>query len=198
MTATILLLIGTSSAGKSTLAKERQAILPKQYLLLGLDDVFRMVAPRWGGGLGGPFSVHGFRYDHSLGEPSTTIRYGAVGRAVLDGMHQAVAAFAQAGTNVIVDDMLLDRDLLSGWARALVSYQTYLVKVYAALATLEERETHRRNPAGLARGHYAVNDVPVFDRLIDTSTIAPMVAANNLVTWLQTNPQPMALQHYRT
>ena len=198
MTATILLLIGTSSAGKSTLAKELQAILPDHYLLLGLDDVFRMVAPRWGGGLGGPLSVQGFRYNHSLGEPIVTIRYGAVGRAVLDGMHHAVAAFAQAGTNVIVDDMLLDRDVLSGWARALALYQTYLVKVHASLATLEERETHRRNPAGLARGHYAVNDVPVFDRLIDTTTTAAVDAANNLVTWLQTNPQPVALQQYRT
>ena len=198
MTATILLLIGTSSAGKSTLAKELQAILPDHYLVLGLDAVFRMVAPRWGGGLGEPLSVQGFRYTHSLGEPIVTIRYGAVGRAVLDGMHHTVAAFAQAGTNVIVDDMLLDRDLLSGWARALAPYQTYLVKVHASLATLEERETHRRNPAGLARGHYAVNDVPVFDRLIDTTTTAAVDAANNLVTWLQANPQPVALQQYRT
>jgi chloramphenicol 3-O phosphotransferase len=198
MIATILLLIGTSSAGKSTLAKELQAILPEHYLLLGLDDVFRMVAPRWGGGLGGPLSVHGFRYNYSLGESIVTIRYGAVGRAVLDGMHHAVAAFAQAGTNVIVDDMLLDSDVLSGWARALAPYQTYLVKVQASLATLEEREPHRRNPAGLARGHYAVNDVPVFDRLIDTTTTTAVDAANNLVTWLQTNPQPMALQQYRT
>jgi chloramphenicol 3-O phosphotransferase len=198
MTATILLLVGTSSAGKSTLAKELQAILPDHYLLLGLDDVFRMVAPRWGGGLGGPLSAQGFRYNHSVGKPSVTIRYGAVGRAVLDGMHQAVAAFAQAGTNVIVDDMLLDSDVLSGWARALAPYQTYLVKVHASLATLEEREPHRRNPAGLARGHYAVNDVPVFDHLIDTTTTAPMDAANNLTTWLQSHPQPMALQQYRT
>ena len=198
MTATILLLVGTSSAGKSTLAKELQAILPDHYLVLGLDDVFRMVAPRWGGGVAGPLSTHGFRYDHSLDEPITTIRYGAVGRAVLDGMHYAVAAFAQAGTNVIVDDMLLDSDVLSGWAHALAPYQTYLVKVQASLATLEEREPHRRNPVGLARGHYAVNDVLVFDRLVDTTTTAAADAANNLVTWLQTNPQPMALQHYRT
>ena len=198
MTATILLLVGTSSVGKSTLGQALQAILPEQYLLLGLDDVFRMVAPRWGGGLGGPLSVHGFRYDHTLGDPSITIRYGAVGRAVLHGMHQAVAAFAQTGTNVIVDDMLLDRDVLSGWARALAPYQTYLVKVRASLATLEERETHRGTPYGLARGHYAVNDVPVFDRLIDTTNTAAVDAANNLVIWLQTNPQPMALQQYRT
>ncbi len=97
MTATILLLIGTSSAGKSTLAKELQALLPEHYLLLGLDDVFRMVAPRWSGGLGGPLSVHGFRYDHSLGEPITTIRYGAIGRAVLDGMHRRLLPLRRLG-----------------------------------------------------------------------------------------------------
>src|SRR5438094_33946 len=125
MTATVLLLIGTSSAGKSALAKELQAILPDHYLLLGLDDVFRMVSPRWGGGLAGPLSYDGFRYDYSGAGPAITIRYGDVGRAVLDGMHHAVAAFAQAGTNVIVDEMLLDRSVLSGWARALASYQTY-------------------------------------------------------------------------
>jgi len=47
LTAYIILLIGTSSASKSSLARELQAILPEHYLLLGLDDVFRMVSPRW-------------------------------------------------------------------------------------------------------------------------------------------------------
>jgi chloramphenicol 3-O phosphotransferase len=108
-----LLLIGTSSAGKSTLAKELQAILPDHYPLLGLDDAFRMVSPRWGGGLGGPLSYHGFRYVHAPGSPTITIRYGEVGGMVLAGMHDAVAAFAQAGTKVIVDEMLLDRAILS-------------------------------------------------------------------------------------
>ena len=198
MTATILLLIGTSSAGKSTLAKALQAILPEHYLVLGLDDVFGMVSPRWGGGLAGPLSYQGFRYHHTSRPPTITIHYGAVGRAVLDGMHQAVAAFAQAGTNVIVDDMLLDRDILSAWARALAHYQTYLFKVQASLATLEERETQRGNPRGLARGHYVVNDIPVFDRLIDTNGTSPSGAASELASWLRTKPQPLALHQYAT
>lgn len=198
MTATILLLVGTSSAGKSTLAKELQAILPDHYLLLGLDDLFRMVSPRWGGGLAGPLSYRGFRYDHTPAGPTITIRYGDVGCAVLDGMHQAVAAFAQAGTNVIVDEMLLDGCVLSGWARALAAYQTYLIKVWASLATLEEREAQRGNPRGLARGHYAVNDIAFFDRLIDTTSKAPRDAASELVTWVRANPQPVALQQYAT
>ena len=62
---TIVLLIGTSSAGKSTLANALQAILSEHYLLFGLDDVFRMVSPRWGGGLAGPLSYDGFRYDRT-------------------------------------------------------------------------------------------------------------------------------------
>jgi chloramphenicol 3-O phosphotransferase len=198
MAATILLLIGTSSAGKSTLAGELQAILPDHYLLFGLDDVFRMVSPRWGGGLGGPLSYRGFRYDHDLTGPTIAIRYGDVGRAILDGMHHAVAAFAQAGTSVIVEEMLLDRWVLSGWARALAPYQAYLVKVLASRVALEEREARRGHPHGLAHGHYEVNDIPFFDRLIDTTGKAPGDAASELAAWVATNPQPLALQRYKT
>src|SRR5688500_16641069 len=96
MPGTIVLLIGTSSAGKPTLAKALQAILPEHYLLFGLDDVFRMVSPRWGGGMAGPLSYDGFRYDRTSADGMVAIRYGPVGQAVLDGMHHAVAAFAQA------------------------------------------------------------------------------------------------------
>lgn len=56
MSARIILLVGTSSAGKSTLASALQAALPEHFLLFALDDVFRMVSPRWGGGLGGPLT----------------------------------------------------------------------------------------------------------------------------------------------
>ncbi|HEY6541832.1 MAG TPA: hypothetical protein VIZ18_12880 [Ktedonobacteraceae bacterium] len=59
----ILLLVGTSSAGKSTLAGYLQDGLPDHYLLIGLDDIFRMVSRRWGGEFGGTLSVQGFRYD---------------------------------------------------------------------------------------------------------------------------------------
>src|SRR5262249_36462522 len=159
---------------------ELQAILPEHYLLFGLDDVFRMVSPRWGGGLAGPLSYDGFRYHYTPTPPTTTIRYGDVGRAILNGMRQAVAAFAQAGTNVIVDEMLLERDIISSWTAALAAYQTYLIKVQAPLATLEQREAHRGHPRGLARGHYTANDIPVFDQLIDTIDRAPKEAASEL------------------
>ena len=80
MQSTILLLVGTSSAGKSTLARHLQDDLSEPYLLIGLDDVFRMVSRRWGGGLGGPLSAQGFRYDREAAPQAQVIRYGPVGR----------------------------------------------------------------------------------------------------------------------
>lgn len=79
----ILLLVGTSSAGKSTLARHLQDGLSEPYLLIGLDDVFRMVSRRWGGGSGGPFSAQGFRYDRETVPQAQVIRYGTVGRKLL-------------------------------------------------------------------------------------------------------------------
>ena len=196
MTVTILLLIGTSSAGKSTLAKELQAILPEHYLLLGLDDIFRMVSPRWGGGLAGPLSYQGFRYEHAPATKTISIRYGTVGHKILDSMHQAVASFARTGSNLIIDEMLLEREILSAWARALAAYRTYLIKVQASLVTLEEREVGRKNPRGLARGHYAANDIPFYDRLVDTASTTATDAAQELAAWLATDPEPRALQKY--
>jgi chloramphenicol 3-O phosphotransferase len=195
---TIVLLIGTSSAGKSTLANALQAILSEHYLLFGLDDMFRMVSPRWGGGLAGPLSYDGFRYDRTSVSGMVTIRYGSVGQAILDGMHYAVAAFAQAGSNVIVDEMLLDRGVLSGWAHALAPCHTYLIKVRAELTMLEAREVQRGHPPGLARGHYWVNDIPVCDRLIDTGSTPPEDAADEMALWMRNNPQPQALKQYRS
>lgn len=196
MTVTILLLIGTSSAGKSTLAKQLQAIFSEHYLLLGIDDIFRMVSPRWGGGLAGPLSHQGFRYEHVPSTNTVSIRYGAVGRAILDGMHQAVASFAQTGSNIIVDEMLSDRDILRAWAHALAAYRTYLIKVQASLVKLDQREVGRKNPRGLARGHYAANDIPYYDWLVDTTSTKATDAAQELAVWLATNPEPAALQKY--
>jgi hypothetical protein len=76
--------------------------------------------------------------------------------------------------------------------------QAQTTPVISDIRALEEREAQRGNPRGLARGHYAVNDVPFFDRLIDISSKTPEDAASELARWLRTNPQPVALQQYAT
>jgi len=143
--------------------------LSDPYVLIGLDDVFRMVSRQWGGGLGSPLSAQGFRYDRETVPQAQVICYGPVGRRVLDGMQRAVAAFAQAGNHLIVDEMLLDERVLAGWVKHLKRFQAYLIKVTATLQVLEQREQQRGNARGLARGHLQANDVRYFDFLSERS-----------------------------
>lgn len=196
MQPTIILLVGTSSAGKSTLATLLQNALPEHYLLLGIDDVFRMVPERWGGGMGGPLSVEGFRYDRTSEPGVITIRYGAVGKQVLAGMHRAVAAFAQVGNHLIVDEMLLDEWCLIDWIEQLNRFHPYVINVTAALDVLEQRERQRGNEPGLARGHLSINKLRYCDLLLDTTQTTPSACVEALLRWLATHPNASAISQY--
>jgi chloramphenicol 3-O phosphotransferase len=194
---TIILLIGTSSAGKTTLARQLQAELAEPYLLLGIDDIFRMVPERRGGGLGGPLSADGFCYDRASESGVITIRYGAVGEMILSGMHRAVAAFAETGNHIIVDEMLLDERILVDWIRQVGRFRPYLAHVTAGEEVLEQRERQRGNEPGLARGHLAANDLRHYDLEIDTTHNSPQACAQIVERWLATRPLATAIEQYR-
>jgi chloramphenicol 3-O phosphotransferase len=192
----VILIVGTSSVGKSSTVRELQNLLPEQYLALGLDTFFHMVSPRWGGGMGGPLSVDGFRYvkttvDHS---PSIRIVYGAVGRRVLRGMHRAVAALGVCGNNVIVDEMLLDQTVLDDWVDALRNLSVCVVRLRASLTILEQREQRRGNAVGLTRGHLGDNLIDTYDLDLDTTDHEPKVIAHAIAQYLASNAEWTAMR----
>ena len=53
----ILLLIGTSSTGKTTLAKDLQKTLPGYWQYMALDVFFAGMPEQYGGGINGPLSA---------------------------------------------------------------------------------------------------------------------------------------------
>jgi chloramphenicol 3-O phosphotransferase len=182
----VILLVGPSCAGKSTLAMAVQALSPQPYLVQSLDSLFAAVPEGWGSG--GEHAHDGFRYDWidsqvAGGAAVRRIAYGPVGWRFLQGFHRAVAALAGAGVNVVVDDMLLDLDVLVDWARALEAVPTLLVGVTAPKAELLRRETARQlHPTpGLVAGHFDLHDGLVADTRIDTSAIGPLEAARTLL-----------------
>jgi chloramphenicol 3-O phosphotransferase len=173
----LIFLNGTSSAGKTTLAHAIQEESRQPYLLAGIDSFFAMVPEKWGGGRDGPLSRDGFYYDESEperdGSPLTVIRYGDTGRRMLRAMHASIAALTVAGNNVIIDEMPLAPEILTGWLDALTGLDVLFVGVHCPLAVLEkrERERGRRSRAGLARGHLrAAHDHRHYDLEVDTST----------------------------
>jgi chloramphenicol 3-O phosphotransferase len=198
----VILLNGTSSAGKTTLARAIQEESRRPYLLAGIDTFFAMVPDRWGGGRGGPLSRDGFHYDTSEqdGRPVTIIRYGAAGRRMLRAMHASVAALTVAGNDLVVDEMLLAPELLAGWLDALTGLDVLFVGVHCPLPVLEsrERERGRRSRPGLARGHLrTVHEHGRYDLEVDTSTAPAAELAATVLAHRESGPAPTAFTALR-
>lgn len=192
---TVILIVGTSSVGKSSTVRALQDLLSEHYHAIGIDTFFHMVAPRWGGGMGGPLSKEGFRYvtTSDEGAPIIRITYGPIGWRILRGMHRTVATLARCSNNVIVDEMLLDSSILDDWAEALYGLPVCLIRLHAELSVHEQREQQRGNPIGLARGHLHDNEVAVSDLVIDTTTDTPNSIAQTIMLYLASDTEWLAL-----
>jgi chloramphenicol 3-O phosphotransferase len=199
---TVILLVGPSCAGKSTLAKAIQELSNEPYLAQSLDSLFAATPEGWGSA--GVHTLDGFRYDWEAsqaegGTPVRRIACGPVGWGLLDGFHRAVAAYADAGVNVVVDDMLLDLDVLKDWARALAAVPTLLVSVTAPKAELLRREAARQLHAtpGLVAGHFDLHQGIAADAQIDTSRVSPSEAARFLLDRTVSSSGVAALHSFR-
>ena len=167
----VILLVGVSSAGKSTLARAIQAAAPEHFLMQSLDGLFGSVAERWGSS--GERRDEGFRYE--VEGHIRRVVYGPAGWRLLQGFHRSVAAFARFGSNVVVDDMLLDEACLADWADALDGLTVTLVRLAAPLDELRRRERSRPHGGvhGLAEGHVLVHERLDVDLSLDTSAHSP-------------------------
>lgn len=175
----VILLVGTSSAGKSTLARAVQAAAPEHFLLQSLDGLFAGVAERWGSG--GQQRDDGFRYV-AEGDVRRVV-YGPSGWRLLRGFHRSIAAFARAGCDVVVDDMLLDEACLADWADALDGLSVTLVRLAAPLEELRRRtlaRPHGRVP-GLAEGHLSLHARLGVDLALDSSAHGPAEMAQLVI-----------------
>jgi chloramphenicol 3-O phosphotransferase len=175
---------------------------PEPYLVQSLDGLFAAMPEAWGGQ--GENTLDGFRYDWPAGEVGggaavRRIAYGPVGWSLLEGFHRAVAAYANTGVNVVVDDMLLDLDVLKDWANALTAVSTLLVNVTAPKGELLRREAARTlHPTpGLVAGHFDLYRGIVADAEIDTSSASPSEAARTVLNLASSSARAGALRAFR-
>src|SRR5689334_4333510 len=101
----VIVLNGTSSAGKSTLSRALQARLDGPWLGVGIDTVVFALPTAY---LNPPFWGEVFRY--VAAEPGSVapfrIETGELGHRLIEGMHRTVASLAEAGLDVIADHVL--------------------------------------------------------------------------------------------
>ena len=175
----VVLLHGTSSSGKTTVARAVQALSEDPWLRLGIDAFWTAIDERWMEH--GPRAGEGFVWLEDA-----TIAPGPVGQRLAAGMRAAIAACARCGNNLLVDDVFIDTGWLDAWRDELAGLEWLLVGIVAPLPVLEERERIRGNRIeGEARAQVNAIHVGIdYDLTLDTASQSPEECAHAILAAL--------------
>ncbi|MER5768611.1 AAA family ATPase [Streptomyces sp. NPDC001985] len=170
----IVFLNGTSSSGKSSIAKELVGLFQEPSFHLAVD------------------AFHAMRSKPEL----TPEQLPAVLRRTWMGFHRAVAGMAGAGNTVVVDHVLSEPWRLRDCLELFPHRDTVLVGVRCPLPELERRERARGDrPAGLAAGQFErVHAHAVYDIECDTGDASPAECARRIEDFLHRRTTPTAFE----
>jgi chloramphenicol 3-O phosphotransferase len=159
-TGQIILLNGTSSSGKSSIAKDLLRMLDSPYYYMSVDAFNAMRDRR---DLQ-PEEIEGLLY------------------RMRRGFHRAIAGMAAGGNDIVVDHVLSEPWRLTDCLELFAPFDVVFVGVHCAAAELERRERARGDrPAGLAAQQLsAVHKHGVYDIECDTTTTSPHDCARQI------------------
>lgn len=189
----VIILNGPSAAGKSTLQKSIQRLAPNPYLNMGIDNLFNDVFPDEHGKLGTKTEANFEKKLRwvTLENNTVYLHIGKDGRKIVHGMNQAIAAYAKAGNNVVVDYIMYDPQWMQELLYDLRGCPVYLIGITLPLNVIEQREQARStSPIGHARSHY--NTVHIgnkYDLMIDNSIGTPDEHAKTILEFIKNNPK---------
>ena len=172
--ARVIVLNGVGSVGKSSVARELQHLASAPFLHIALDQFIDGLPPRLIGSPEGIVFLHG----HEDGRPSTAVLTGPVCERAMSGMRHAIAAMADQGNNLVVDDVFWNGEERA-YRRLLQGHDVRLVALTASLNAIEDRERRRGDrELGLARWQFErVHRDIDYDLEIDTTDLTPAEAA---------------------
>ncbi|CAL9637274.1 Chloramphenicol 3-O phosphotransferase [Streptomyces sp. enrichment culture] len=170
----IVFLNGTSSSGKSSIARELLRVLDEPYFHMPVD------------------SFHAMRSRREIDPDELP----GVLRRTWMGFHRAVAGMAAAGNNVVVDHVLSEEWRLLDCLGLFDARQVVLVGVRCSLEEAERRERARGDrPAGLAARQFAqVHAHGLYDVECDTTTTGAADCARRISAFLPHRPFPTAFE----
>jgi chloramphenicol 3-O phosphotransferase len=199
----IIILNGTSCAGKTTIAQKMQKISAKPYLSTGHDDFLPMFPLKYVGLdksiqpeihvwplPGSPMTQEGYEVivSEAGSPPKFNLFCGKVAWRSLQGMHAAFAALAQSGNNVIIADVVSE-PLLIDYFDALKGLNVYLIYLQCTIEELENRErSHKNRTVGGARMQLPAVTVPgEFDLVVDSGKNDAQTCANQILDFVGKN-----------
>lgn len=143
----IIFLNGTSSVGKSTIAKTLQQELEAPYLHVGIDQLIAMMPEKVNNWEGGTAEL-GFSWKRGVdeqGHPLQMLQVGPYAAKMSLAFKNVVTALARSDLNIIVDEVAFEENAHTAWKEALKGYDVLWVGLTADLAVIEKREKERGN-----------------------------------------------------
>jgi chloramphenicol 3-O phosphotransferase len=186
MTATCIVLNGTSCSGKSSIGAALQKLWPRPLQVTGIDTFLASQSERFfafdGRAVAG-FSWVPVTFD---GQPAFDIVPGPLGLGMIKASHAYWAACADAGLDQVIDDVWLVPDQPAGLEHALSAANTLWVGVHCPPAIAEQRERERGDRVvGTVRGQNAlVHTFRKYDVDVDTSAATPQDCAKAILAVL--------------
>jgi chloramphenicol 3-O phosphotransferase len=186
----VILLNGTSSAGKSALAGMLQARLP--FIRMGIDDfVWERVPSDW-------FEAVG-QFLRGPRDEDAPVAHADEPVKLFRAFHRAVRACVTEGIGVVVDDAIVTRALLDDWVAALDGTDVFFVGVHCAPDELVLRERARRDraPGSAVQALQRVHAHAIYDLEIDSTATPSSALAAQIIAALETRLRPSAFERMR-
>ncbi len=189
----LILLNGTSSAGKSSLIKEFVRLAPELYLKHGIDQTLNFLPE------------HYFQqplWDSVMGQSN---RSGPLGDSLMYAMNSSIRVLLDMGFNVIADHVIISDAWLEHTRHELSAFDVYFIGIFCRKEIIAQREIERKNRTlGSAILQFDVvhkdhnGQDRKYDLKIDTSDLSPTEAAQKILAFLEGNPRPESMTHSLT
>ena len=198
---TIILLNGTASSGKTSLAKALQQTFDEPYLLVGIDVFWERIFP-WGWA-GAASASWQHRPIHEASPPKTAIVMTPFAHFLHSGLHHTVATLARIGHNVVVDHVLYAAPDLDECLTLWQALPVWLVGVHCPLDVVRQRAVMRTDRSGwkeyLEVVSWQYEEVHkhtrgIYDIEVDTSRLSPAECAVQIKDALRASGQPRAFR----
>jgi chloramphenicol 3-O phosphotransferase len=184
----VIFLSGCSSAGKTLLAKSIQHLSYDLWVSFGVNTFINLL----------PLEKQEAYFKFILGQnqrgPTVQVQTGQNAGKIFGMMPKFAEILANAGNNLIIDEVLLDDSSLRTYARSLANHTVYYIGVFCDLKIMQELEILRGDRAiGLAndqieRVHQGIRGS--YDLKVETSLQTPFKVAHEILEFLSTHPTP--------
>jgi len=194
----IIVINGSSSAGKTSIIKQMQQMYKSPLLTIGIDLLWEIMPPQYANT--GTKAEEGFLFLETYDDqkrPVITIKLGQCAQQLCQQLPDLIKSLALTGYDIIVDEAFINETISHCYAKILKDYNAYFIGVFCDLAELERREKSRGDrEIGLARGQVnnAQKYTSCYDFTIDTTNTSTHECVRQIITYVENNPKPVGFQ----